>query len=140
MKKKITTIVDVLYLLIMIGFIVGCFLGNHHIYLILIFFLCLIVTIRPSFKNRPHKKELNVLLNDERHVKINTEAEAKTYRFLKKISCLLIGVSSLALLIAEKKLTDYQPLIYCFAYAIGSFMILGFIVEIYYSVKISKQV
>lgn len=139
MKNKFAKFIDVLRILGSIGIIVGCIFPKTDIALISGAFLLLLTPFVPNFRNRPHKKQLNILLNDERFVKIETESDAKTLRFLQKILSFFIGLSFLVLLIIKNKFPSCIPFIFCIDFTMVFCILVCFIAHIYFVGKISKQ-
>lgn len=139
MKNKFAKFIDILRILGSIGIIVGCIFPKTDISLISGAFLLLLTPFVPNFRNRSHKKQLNILLNDERFVKIETESDAKTLRFLQKFLCFLMGISMLVILIIRNKFPDCIPFVFCIDFTMGFCTLVCFIAHIYFVGKISKQ-
>lgn len=97
-----------------------------------------------KFENRPHKKDLDILLNDERNVQIRRIADSKALNFFGKLSNFVIIISMITLYFFHKD-SMLEPITFNSSFWLGLIVALGvssvalLIIKCYYVNKYSKE-
>lgn len=79
--------------------------GDGKLMLLSAIILCSASSFRTLIneENRPHNKDLEVLLNDERNIQINRIAESKALNFFSKLSSFTVTISMIVIYFFHNK-------------------------------------